>query len=157
MRKNVLSRSATSILVCIALLGTYLLLPHDRATSIFFTAAIGVMVSVGGGLFLETGGKLDSLIRTDVLMLVALYGLTLVEFFFPQEEINDVLRSEQAIHGVEALLLGFAGLIIGRNFVNRSFRQAASTAVVQLGPNAVFNLYVGVFCVSYFYMLLAVD
>ena len=88
MRENALSRSATSILVCIGLLATYLLLPHDRATSIYFTAAIGVMVSVGGGLFLETGGKLDSLIRTDVLMLVALYGLTLVEFFFPQEEIK---------------------------------------------------------------------
>src|SRR5215831_4011242 len=100
MRKNAPSRSATSILVCIALLATYLLLPHDRPTSIYFTAAIGVMVSLCSGLFLETGGKLDSLIRTDVLMLVALYGLTLVEFFFPQEELNDLLSPDQAMHGV---------------------------------------------------------
>ena len=115
------------------------------------------MVSVGGGLFLETGGKLDSLIRTDVLMLVALYGLTLVEFFFPQEEINEFLSPEQAMHGVEALFLGFAGLVIGRNFVVRSPRQGASMVIVQLRPSAVFNLYVGAFCFSYFYMLLAVD
>src|SRR5262249_18488352 len=33
----------------------------------------------------------------------------------------------------------------------------SSIAVVQLRPNAVFNLYLGAFCVSYFYMLLAVD
>src|SRR6516164_4323436 len=157
MNKSVRLRSETSILICIGLLATYLLLPNDRATSIYFAAAIGVMASVGGGLFLESGGKLNSFIRTDVLMLVALYGLTLVEFFFPQEAINDVLSPEQAIHGVEALFLGFAGLIIGRNFVNRSPRQVASIAVVQLRPNAVFILYVGTFCVSYFYMLLAVD
>src|SRR6516225_662796 len=157
MPKNVPSRSATSILVCIALLGTYLLLPHDRATSIFFTAAIGVLVSVGSGLFLETGGKLHSLIRTDVLMLVALYGLTLVEFFFPQEELNEILSPEQAMHGVEALFLGFAGLVIGRNFVDRSPRQGASMVIVQLRPSAVFILYVGAFCFGYFDMLLAVD
>jgi hypothetical protein len=157
MHKNAPSRSTASILVCIALIATYLLLPNDRPTSIYFTAAIGVMLSIGGGLFLESGGKLHSLIRTDVLMLVALYGLTLVEFFFPQEEINDILGPEQAVHGVEALFLGFAGLIIGRNFVNRSPGQVTSLAVVQLRPNAVFILYVGAFCVSYFYMLLAVD
>jgi oligosaccharide repeat unit polymerase len=157
MHKNVPSRSATSILVCIGLLATYLLLPHDRATSIYFTAAIGVMVLVGGALFLETGGKLNSLIRTDVLMLVALYGLTLVEFFFPQEEINEILSPEQAVHGVEALFLGFAGLVIGRNFVDRSPRQGAGMVIVQLRPSEVFILYVGAFCFSYFYMLLAVD
>src|SRR5262249_38059951 len=87
----------------------------------------------------------------------ALYGLTLVEFFFPQEELNDVLSPEQAIHGVEALFLGFAGLIIGRNFVNGSPRQVASMVIPQLRPSAVFILYVGAFCFSYFYMLLAVD
>jgi hypothetical protein len=153
MNKNT---SSTSILVCIGLLATYLLLPNERPTSIYFTAAIGVMVSVGIGLFLETGGKLHSLIRTDVLMLVALYGLTLVEFFFPQEEINEFLGPEQAMHGVEALFLGFAGLVIGRNFVDHSPRQGASLSIVQLEPSAVFNLYVGAFCFSYFYMLLAV-
>ena len=157
MRKNVPSRSATSILACIGLLATYLLLPHDRATSIYFTAAIGVIVSVGGALLVETGGKLHSLIRTDVLMLVALYGLTLVEFFFPQEEINEILSPEQAVHGVEALFLGFAGLVIGRNFVDRSSRQGASMVIVQLRPSTVFILFVGAFCFSYFYMLLAVD
>jgi hypothetical protein len=157
MDNNAFSRSETSFLVCIGLLATYLLLPNDRATSIYFTAAIGVMVSVGGGLFLESGGRLLSLIRTDVLMLVALYGLTLVEFFFPQEEINGILGPEEAIHGVEALFLGFVGLIIGRNFVNRSPRQVASMAIVQLRPNELLILYVGALCVSYFYMLLAVD
>jgi hypothetical protein len=157
MNKNALSKRASSILICISLLATYLLLPNDRATSIYFAAAIGVIVSVGGGLFLESGREFRSLIRTDVLMIVALYGLTLVEFFFPQEEINDILGPEQARHGVEALFLGFAGLIIGRNFVNRSPRQTVGMAIVQLRPNVVFNLYVGAFCVSYFYMLLAVD
>ena len=156
MNKNS-SSSATSILVCIGLLATYLLLPNERPTSIYFTAAIGVLVSVGSGLFLETGGKLHSLIRTDVLMLVALYGLTLVEFFFPQEELNEILSPEQAMHGVEALFLGFAGLVIGRNFVDRSPRQGASMVIVQLRPSAMFILYVGAFCISYFYMLLAVD
>jgi hypothetical protein len=53
------------------------------------------MVSVGAGLLLESGGRLLSLIRTDVLMLVALYGLTLVEFFFPQEDLNGILGPEK--------------------------------------------------------------
>jgi oligosaccharide repeat unit polymerase len=157
MHNNVFSRRETSILVCFGLLATYLLLPTDRPTSIYSAAAIGVMVSVGGGLFLESGGKLRSLIRADALMLVALYGLTLVEFFFPQEEINGILGPEQAMHGVEALFLGFAGLIIGRNFVTSAPRQVARIAFVQLTPNALFILYVVAFCGSYFYMLLAVD
>ena len=95
MDNNAFSRSETSFLVCIGLVATYLLLPNDRATSIYFTAAIGVMVSVGAGLLLESGGRLLSLIRTDVLMLVALYGLTLVEFFFPQEDLNGILGPEK--------------------------------------------------------------
>lgn len=147
----------TTIAMCAGLGATYMVLPDNSPTAIFFAAAVGVMLTLGAGLFLETRGDLRALIRTDIIMLVALYGLTLVEFFFPQELVEAQLDAQTATQGVEALLLGFAGILIGRNFVSRSRKTEAATASVNLNRAATFVLFVISFCFGYLYMLAAVD
>jgi oligosaccharide repeat unit polymerase len=157
MQRLTLSTVSTTILMCAGLGATYLVLPDNSPITIFFTTAIGVMAALGAGLFLESRGDLRTLIRTDVIMLVALYGLTLVEFFFPQELVEEQLDPQTATQGVGALLLGFAGILIGRNFASRSRRVAADTASTHLSRGAIFVLFMVTFFGGYFYMLVAVD
>jgi len=151
------STVATTVAMCAGLGVTYLLLPDNSPTTIYFTAAIGVMFVLGTGLFFESHGNIRGFIRTDVVMLVALYGLTLVEFYFPQELADQELYPQTAIQSVEALLLGFAGILIGRNFVKHPSAEALATAPVQLSRTAILILFVTAFCVGYLHMLVAVD
>jgi hypothetical protein len=141
--------------MCAGLTITYLLLPEGGPGAIYRTAAIGAALAIGLGIFLETQG-VRSLIRTDLLMLVSLFGLTLVEFFFPQEAVEQMVRAQSATQGVEALFLGFCGLIIGRNFASNSRPIGASAELVKWSSATLFRVYVVIFCLGYLYMLMAV-
>ena len=124
------STAGTSVIMCAGLAITYLLLPEGGPVAIYRTAAIGAALAIGLGIFLEARG-VRSLVRTDLVMIVALFGLTLVEFFFPQKEVEEMVTAQSAIHGVEALFIGFSGLIIGRNFVSRRPPLVSSRGLVQ--------------------------
>jgi energy-coupling factor transporter transmembrane protein EcfT len=145
-----------TVAMCAGLAATYAVLPDHSPTGIYFAAAIGVMAVLGAGLFFEARGQLRTLIRTDVVMLLALYGLTLVEFLFPQELVESQLDPQSATQSVELLLLGFGGILIGRCFAGRR-RHTAVPGSVQLSSKATFVLFVTTFCVSYLYMLSTVD
>ena len=110
------STAAASFVMCAGLAITYLLLPEGGATAIFHFAAIGAALSIGGGVLLELPNGVRSLVRTDLVMIAALFALTLVEFFFPQEGLDYTVSAPSATLGVALLFLGFGGLIIGRNF-----------------------------------------
>jgi hypothetical protein len=157
MQAMVRSTVPTTVAMCAGLVATYVALPDHSPTAIYFATAIGVMAVLGVGLLFEAGGDLKTLMRTDVIMLLALYGLTLVEFFFPQEIVETQLDPQAATQSVEALLLGFGGILIGRCFASRRRQTAAATGSVQLSRNAIFVLFVTAFCVGYFYMLFMVD
>jgi hypothetical protein len=147
----------TTAAMCAGLATTYVVLPDHSATAIYFVTAIGVMATLGIGLFLEAQGHPRRLIRSDVIMLVALYGLTLVEFLFPQEIVETELDAQTATQSVELLLLGFGGILIGRCFASRRRQTATATGSVQLSSNALFVLFVTTFCVSHFYIFLSVN
>jgi oligosaccharide repeat unit polymerase len=149
------STGAASVVMCAGLAITYLVLPEGGPVAIYRTAAIGAALAIGLGVFLEAQG-VRSLIRTDLLMLVALFGLTLLEFFFPQEAVEHMVTAQSATQGVEALFLGFCGLIIGRNFTPKSRPIAPSAMLVQWSPATLFRVYVVILCLGYLYMLWAV-
>jgi hypothetical protein len=150
------STVAASILMCVGLGVTYILLPEQGSVSIYRAAAIGVAITIGLGILMEAQAGIQSLIRADLLMLLALYGLTLVEFFFPQEAVETMITAQSATNGVEALLLGFVGLIVGRNFAPRLHPMAPSHTSVQLSPTNVFLLYLLILMFGYLDMLIAV-
>src|SRR5262245_5217294 len=100
---------AASIVMIVGLAITYLLLPDGDSVAIYRTAAIGAALAIGLGIFLEAQ-RVRSLVRADLLMIAALFGLTLVEFFFPQEGlVGGAMSAQSATRGVEALFLGFCG------------------------------------------------
>src|SRR5690349_18497755 len=107
--------ATSTILMCIGFGITYSILPEQGSVAIYRTAAIGGALAIGLGVLIEVRRGIRGLIRTDLLALVALYGLALVEFFFPQEAIDHMVTAQAATTGVEALFIGFVGLIIGRN------------------------------------------
>jgi oligosaccharide repeat unit polymerase len=146
-----------SILMCAGLGITYFVLPEDGTVIIYRTAAIGGGLAIGLGILVQAQRGLRSLIRTDLLALIALYGLTLVEFLFPQEGMDRLVSPQSAIQGVEAVFLGFCGLIVGRHFAVSSRARAARNSIfVELGPRKVFLLYLLVLCIGYAYMLFSV-
>ena len=154
MHNKAHSTASASVVMCVGLATTYLLLPDEGSIAIYRTAAIGAALAIGLGIFLEARGA-RSLIRTDFVMLVALFGLTLVEFFFPQEELEQMVMAQSATQGIAALFLGFCGLIIGRNFA-KSRPAVASPVLVPWTPASLFRIYVALLFLGYLNMLIAV-
>jgi len=69
---------------------------------------------VGSALFdLQLGWR--NLFRVDLVCLVTLYYLTFAEFLYPQSGFNQVVTAKAAAQAAEMVLLGFAGLAVGRH------------------------------------------
>src|SRR5262245_27868803 len=70
---------------------TGLLLSSDSASAVFTSASVGVAITLGLATAIELTGGVRNIVRVDLLMLWALYGLTLLEFLFPQPQFNGVV------------------------------------------------------------------
>ena len=102
---------APTLIMMLGLAATWLALPSTDPESIFDTAAIGVGIALLSATAMEAFSGVRALIRTDNLMLWVLYGLTLLEFLFPQPDVNTAVSVEAATRGTGAVLLGFFGLV----------------------------------------------
>ena len=149
------SKLGISVAMCAGLALTYLGLPAGGPVAIYRTAAIGVALTLALGIWAEIR-SVRSLLRTDFVMFAALFGLTLIEFFFPQDYVAQVVTAESATRGIEALFIGFAGLIIGRHFAVKN-DTIVQGPIVSWGPQTLFKVFVGVLCLGFFYMLTTVD
>lgn len=150
-------RPEASFLLCAALFLAWLHLPADHPVAIFRAGA----VLVGGALFLavliEARSGPRSLLRADILMLLALYGLTFVEYLFPQPGVANGLTAQAARDGTTAVLLGFAGLAVGRHFAPRPRGVSPVLTAVHLRPGTFAFIFFGAFFVGYFHKLWAVN
>jgi hypothetical protein len=161
VKVNAGSRSAsTSAATAVILLGlalTCIVLPSDRAASdIFMVGAVGVGLSLGIGTAIEATSGVRSLIRVDILMFWVLYGLTFLEFLFPQPDVDTVLLPSVATSGTYAVLLGFAGLVVGRHLVPRRGGSQIS-AFFDVSPASIFFLFILATLLGYLHIFLAVN
>jgi hypothetical protein len=101
---------STATMLC-GLLLTCFTLNSNHAVGVFAPATIGIGLSLSLASGIEATAGIRSLIRVDILAVWALYGLTFLEFLFPQPDV-DALMSPYAV------LLGFAGLAVGRLLVS---------------------------------------
>src|SRR4249919_510027 len=113
--KRVRASAESSVIIIVGLALTAIALPSDGAVSVFSVAAIGVGLSLGLATGIEATAGVGSLIRVDMLMLWVLYGLTFFEFLFPQPDVDPLVSPVAATNGTYAVLLGFAGLVVGRH------------------------------------------
>ena len=96
------------------------------------------------------------MIRVDILMLWVLYGLTFLEFLFPQPGVDALVSPADAANGTNAVLVGFAGLAVGRHLVPRR-GGSRSSVLIDLRPANVFLLFVLATLMGYFHIFLAVN
>jgi len=93
---------ARQFVLLLGLAITFLVVAIESAGDVFTVAAVGVGVSLNVATILDGSAGIRTFDRTDILMLWALFGLTLLEFLFPQpkEEIFDavVRGGEKASH-----------------------------------------------------------
>ena len=102
----------STMVIIVGLLLTALLLPSDSASAVFSIAAVGVAISLGVATAVELTVGARNIIRVDLLILWALYGLTLLEFLIPQPQIGSVVAPASAVNATHAVLVGFAGLAL---------------------------------------------
>ncbi len=147
---------ATAVFLA-GLLITVTIMPADDATRIFSYAAVGAGLSLGGSLAIEASGGLRSLLRADIVMLIALFGLTFVEFLVPSRDIFGLVVSpEGAYNTCLAMMLGFIGIVLGRHFFATRHPPRRSFAAMDLSGDTMFRLFLLVFILGYLHIFLAV-
>src|SRR5262249_28053683 len=132
---------AATATILFGLLVTSIALPADYASNIFTVSAVGVGATLSLATGIEATAGVRSLIRADLLMLWALYGLTLLEFLFPQSGIDDLVTPAAAVGGTYAVLLGFASLAVGRHLVKRRRRRGQISGFIDVPPVSIFLLF----------------
>lgn len=85
--------------------------PSEYLTLPAYVVGIAIMT----GFALEATGNVRKLIRADWVAIIALYGLTLTEFLFPQPEFNDRMDIETTERALFLFTLGFVSLVVGRH------------------------------------------
>ena len=150
------ARLWSTMAILVGVVMTSVVLPSDSALGIFSAAAYGVGVTLAGAILIEARSGIRSLIRVDLVLFLALYGLTLLEFLFVQSKVEGLLSPVTASNGTYAVLVAFAGLAIGRHFVPiRESLRASSVA--DLRPSSMFFVFLVVTFLGYLHILLAVD
>src|SRR5229473_5015416 len=112
LRAPGLERMATStaVILCGLASTSVATLGENHPVDVFTVAAVGVGLSLSLAAALEGRAGIRNLIRVDILILWVLYGLTFLEFLFPQPGVEALVPTDAAVAGTQAAFLGLAGL-----------------------------------------------
>jgi oligosaccharide repeat unit polymerase len=144
------------MVIIFGLLLTALLLPSHSASAVFSSAAVGVAISLGVATAVELTVGVRNIVRVDLLVLWVLYGLTLLEFLFPQPQISSVVAPESAVNATHAVLVGFAGLALGRHLIS-NWSRYSEESFGDVSPGRIFLVFIAATLLGYLHILLAVD
>jgi oligosaccharide repeat unit polymerase len=151
--------AATGVIVA-GIIITAISMPSGNAEQTFEYAAVGVGLALGLATAIEAMAGLRALLRTDLVMLATLYGLTFLEFVLPRREIFGFAVSPQGAYDASvAVMLGFAGIAIGRHLWGQPKIAAAMRAPLPLDlpPETMFTVLLLAFGVGYLHVFLAVN
>ena len=132
-------------------------LPAGTPTEIARYAAIVVGIGLAGSLFADFRRGVWNLPRADLFAVLAFYFLTFFEFLFPQPHFNTMTTPELAAEGVNVVLVGFAGLLIGRHLLRPKHQPFGQTMTREVPPGWIIALFWIGACIGYLHMLIAVD
>jgi oligosaccharide repeat unit polymerase len=151
------SAATSTVVFLVGLAITYLIiLSSQSAGAVFANAALGIGLSLAIATAIEATAGVRGLIRVDVLMLWALFGLTFLEFLFPQPELEDVVPADVAIRAVGVAILGFAGIAIGRH-VTLWPQKTGRIIVADVTPRNIFTIFVLAAAFGYLHILWTVN
>jgi oligosaccharide repeat unit polymerase len=150
-------KAATVVLVC-GLLLTIFTIPSTIPNETFTYAAYGLAFALFAALAIESVGGLRAMLRTDIVMLITLFGLTFLEFLVPKKEMFAFeVSSQAAVDGSVAALVGFLGIAIGRHFYPPLPQKGQAARSLDLAPRTMFFIFLLAFGLGYMHIFLAVD
>jgi hypothetical protein len=126
--------------------------PSDMAGRV----AVTTLVGLAGNVFFDAQKGWRNLFRTDFMCLVGLYGLTLLEFLFPQSDFDRLLTIAQTIAALNVILIGMAGIVIGRHWVTPRPMRSSWLTFGAVSSQLLFKAFLGATLIGYLNMLLAV-
>lgn len=128
-------------------------LPSEMAQQVAYFVGGGLALS----LWFDSTRGWSNLFRTDLVCLSGLYFFTLLEFLYPQEDFNKALTSEQTVGALHILLIGFAGLSIGRHFSLLKPVPKKWLDFRDVPDKALFRMFLISALLGYYYLLSTVD
>lgn len=114
---------------------------------------IGLLLSI----FLDAAQGLRNLFRTDLLCLIAIYGLTLAEFLFPQETFVKMATYEQTKLALSIVMIGMGALALGRHLITPKPISSTWLVLDDLSSKMLFRVFVFAALLSYLNKLISVD
>jgi len=146
---------ATAILLA-ALVGLPLFNTGETPSELARFASLAIGAALGAGLLLEIQKGLKNLFRVDIICLVGLYGLTLVEFLFPQPNFNYSLSPEETRKGLFLVTLGFGSFALGRHLLKPK-AKVQMLRLPSLSPGMLLFIALGAFFIGNLYMFASVN
>jgi hypothetical protein len=141
----------------LAVLVTGLLLSSDSSADLARQAAVGVGIGLAGFALIEMRQSWRNMFRADLLALVALYFLTLFEFWFQQAYFDAVVPVSQTQAGLNLVLVAFGSLAIGRHVVLPQSRRLLQVMVVPTPSMLVIAVFWIAAAIGYLHMFMAVS
>ncbi len=121
-------------------------------------AAIGTALSLLLSVLMDfRAGGPRNLIRADMMAILAFYFLTLFEFLFPQPTFDALIDVRTTHEALLVVLLGFAGLLIGRHLIHVRRQPFAETLTREVPHFWMILIFWACFLIGYLHMLVAVD
>ncbi len=152
-----LRTAATLFLVLGALFASVAARAAVSTNEAFSLAAATFGCAIAIALFIESRRGVRNLFRVDIFMIVVLYGLTFLEFLFPQDDLSVRLMPDAAWSAIDVTLCAFVGLALGRHAVTMYAGQTLSDMAMSLSPSRMFSLLLVCAFVGYLPILVAVS
>jgi hypothetical protein len=150
-------REATVILIAGLAISHYLAGLGTSPSEVARSAAIGTVTSLGLSFLVDMRRMPANLVRADVMALCALYFLTLFEFLLPQPHFDVLVRIEEVAPAIDACLVAFAGIALGRHFLMPAPASLLQTLRRDFPARALLTLFWIAIIAGFFYQWLAVD
>lgn len=151
------SRVSTAILL-FACVTTYFFGSGSTPSELASSYAQLVGAGLAASILIDYKNNIRNLVRSDVMSMVALYFFTLSEFLLSQPYLLDTRLSYAETHGaLNAVLLGFASLAIGRHFHPKTPSVLKELIRFEPKPEFIISLFWLCFIIGYAYMFFCSD
>ncbi len=139
-------------LVLAGSLSTTVETPSLMAREVATYTGLALLISIA----LDSRRGIRNLFRTDLMCLISLYFLTIAEFLFHQEKFDQFLTIEQTGKALQIILIGFAGLTVGRHLIKPKIVHSGWLNITDLSNRTLFRIFIFATLLGYLHMLLSV-
>ncbi len=154
-RPQVMGTALFLVGLCVTGLTLHGKTPSAMAAYVSYGVSISIALSIMDDLRLG----FRNLVRPDLMAMLALFFLTLFEFFFHQPIFDDLASGMMASEktALIACLIGFAGLGIGRHLPNLRKHPLSDLFTRPVPKTLIVCLFWGSIILGFLYMFLSVD